>query len=807
MHRGDCLLVGQDAQLISAHAFYTFAREGVHGTGGERRVGRLPRNRTETGSWPANVFQRLPKRLISDERQRMGKQMEQTERNNHARTMKGIGAAAAAVAAVVALQSPAVAFADTGSGTASGKAPASQDADQLASPAPAAQAPAQPAGDATAASAHKEAAPASPAGQKGDAAAKDATSSAESDATAAAADLSSGTDGSYEDHGLYLVIVRYVDENGDQIAPSYQTELREGGSWHATSPSIGGYGLADASQKTLSGTAEGENHSPVYTVVYHSDLATYTVAVELQVGDGYRVARTEQRTARAGARVAAAPEDISGYHCVTGEADRTTTVTADGKAVIELRYDQDVPSYGVYFETGGSYVAPQTGHAGDALIAPAAPTKPGYSFAGWDLDGDGTADALPSTIPSYDLTAQAVWAPVQATYQVRYYLQRSGDEYGGEKHYGLSETRTLTGATESTTPAAERLDTSKGAAYQNYQYARETSAVIAGDGSTIVSVYYDLRSVTVRYYVSIDGTHVHDEDLIEKKTLLMHQRFWLPDEDTVMSYYKAHGGKASSFFGYLNNESGLLVSDDVSIIPADTVFTGTGELESTIVALFADGLVTSYIRNDYEGVTPGDYSEDFSVITRQWNSNYHINLGTGKPDANYVAVQWRCSKSRWDGKDESAIEWGPWQPLDESMRDSSGFYKIPGVNKGFDYVNQNVVEIRFARNSFTVTLLLRRQAGRERYAPLRRAVRRRRRRGCFGAGAPRWPRVRRLGLAAGVNHRRARHAHDALAECLALRDLEAPRRYGDLRRGRRHAHRNPDDRLGRQGVRACGTCA
>ena len=628
----------------------------------------------------------------------MGKQMEQTERNDHARTMKGIGAAAAAVAAVVALQAPPVAFADTGSGTASGKAATSQDADQVASPAPAAQAPAQPAGDAIAASAHKEEAPASPAGQKGDAAAKDSTSSAESDGAAAAAGLSSGTDGSYEDYGLYLVTVRYVDENGDQIAPSYQTELREGGSWHTTSPSIGGYTLADASQETLSGTAEGENHRLVYTVVYHTDLATYTVAVELQVGDGYRVARTEQRTARAGARVAAAPEDIAGYHCVTGEADRTTTVTADGKAVIELRYDQDVPSYGVYFETGGSYVAPQTGHAGDALIAPAAPTKPGYSFAGWDLDGDGTADALPSTIPSYDLTAQAVWAPAQATYQVRYYLQRSGDEYGGEKHYGLSETRTLTGATESTTPAAERLDTSK-----SDQYARETSAVIAGDGSTIVSVYYDLRPVTVRYYVSIDGTHAHGADPIETKTLLMHQRFWLPDEDTVMSYYKAHGGKASSFYGYWCNESGLIVADDVSIIPADTAITGTGELESTIVALFADGLVTQYIRTNYEGVTPGDYSEDFSVVTRHLHSKYHLYLDTDKPDDTYVAVQWRCSKSRWDGKDESAIEWGPWQPLDESMRDSGGFYRIPGVNKNFDYVNQNVVEIRYARHSFTVT--------------------------------------------------------------------------------------------------------
>ena len=59
MHRGDCLPAGQDAQLISAYAFCIFARESAHGAGGERLVGRLPRNCTETGGWPANVFQNV----------------------------------------------------------------------------------------------------------------------------------------------------------------------------------------------------------------------------------------------------------------------------------------------------------------------------------------------------------------------------------------------------------------------------------------------------------------------------------------------------------------------------------------------------------------------------------------------------------------------------------------------------------------------------------------------------------------------------------------------------------------------------
>lgn len=646
----------------------------------------------------------------------MGNQMGTTEDGTRERALKGIAATVAAVAAVAAVQAPAVAYAEDAVEAADGQPAAAQGADQGKAAASADEG-AQAAGDAaaTSASAASEAsaqksASVSDAAQKKPAA-KDGASDAENaaaktgDAASAsdAASLESGTDGRYEDHGLYLVTVRYVDENGAQIAPNYQTELRAGASWSAASPAIGGYDLADASQARLSGTAEGSDHSPIYTVVYHANLATYTVAVELQVGDGYRVARTETRTAPAGTRVTAAPEDIAGYHCVTGEADRATTVTADGKAVIELRYDQDVPSYGVYFETGGSYVAPQTGHAGDTLVAPAAPAKQGYAFAGWDTDGDGAADALPTAIPDHDVTARAVWAPAQATYQVRYYLQRSGDEYGGEKHYRLIETRTLTGATESTTPAAERLDTNKGAAYQYYQYARETQATIAGDGSTIVGVFYDLKPVTVSYYVSIDGVHVHDADLIEKKTLLMFQDFYLPGTDAALSFYKAHGGKASGFEGYLNNESGYwLAAGRVMVTPIDVAFTGSGSLESTVIALFADGLVMTYSRNVNEGLTPGDYSADPAFREDSTGGDYHWFVGEGETTP-WKPVQWRCSKSHWDGKDESTIDWGPWQTFDESSLDATGHYTVPGGGKSFDRVNQNVVEFRFARRSYTVT--------------------------------------------------------------------------------------------------------
>ena len=46
---------------------------------------------------------------------------------------------------------------------------------------------------------------------------------------------------------------------------------------------------------------------------------------------------------------------------------------------------------------------------GTAIIAPADPTKSGYTFNGWDADNDGTADNVAATMPTSDVTYKALW--------------------------------------------------------------------------------------------------------------------------------------------------------------------------------------------------------------------------------------------------------------------------------------------------------------------------------------------------------------------------------------------------------------
>ena len=65
--------------------------------------------------------------------------------------------------------------------------------------------------------------------------------------------------------------------------------------------------------------------------------------------------------------------------------------------------------YTITFDTaGGSEIAPITQDYGTAITAPAAPTREGYTFIGWDK-------AIPTTIPAENVTIKAKWKVNQYT--------------------------------------------------------------------------------------------------------------------------------------------------------------------------------------------------------------------------------------------------------------------------------------------------------------------------------------------------------------------------------------------------------
>ena len=68
----------------------------------------------------------------------------------------------------------------------------------------------------------------------------------------------------------------------------------------------------------------------------------------------------------------------------------------------------EINQYTITFDTaGGSVVTPITQNYGTAITAPAAPTKTGYTFVGWNPE-------IPATMPAEDLTVTAQWRDIAA---------------------------------------------------------------------------------------------------------------------------------------------------------------------------------------------------------------------------------------------------------------------------------------------------------------------------------------------------------------------------------------------------------
>lgn len=106
---------------------------------------------------------------------------------------------------------------------------------------------------------------------------------------------------------------------------------------------------------------------------------------------------------QAGETAITAPADPTreGYTFIGWDKAIPATMPAED---MTLTAQWSINQYTITFDTdGGSAIAPITQDYGTAIAAPAAPTKTGYTFAGWDK-------TIPATMPARDMTITAQWA-------------------------------------------------------------------------------------------------------------------------------------------------------------------------------------------------------------------------------------------------------------------------------------------------------------------------------------------------------------------------------------------------------------
>ena len=188
----------------------------------------------------------------------------------------------------------------------------------------------------------------------------------------------------------------------------------------------------------------------------------------------------------------ATDEGIAGwYYDADKKVPAGSAVTLEDANII--LYPDVQQGHWLTFDTaGGSYLDPVFVAPGAVTQTPDTPTRLGFDFLGW-YNGEQPFSFGQELTASVELTAK--WQGHQVDYKVLYWLENADDD-----GYSLDKMDTLHGIAGEMTEAGSNYNPGEG-----FHLSADHSLVqqtIAGDGSTLVNVYYDRDVYTIYFYQS-----------------------------------------------------------------------------------------------------------------------------------------------------------------------------------------------------------------------------------------------------------------------------------------------------------------
>ncbi|WP_301538548.1 InlB B-repeat-containing protein [Bifidobacterium panos] len=190
------------------------------------------------------------------------------------------------------------------------------------------------------------------------------------------------------------------------------------------------------------------------------------------------------------------------YTGFTAKEFSQENIAGDGTTVVKIYYERD--KHDVTFDAKGHGTTPDKQEAvkyGAKVANPGDLSQAGYAFGGWYTDAsfaDGTKwDFDASTMPANDLTLFAKWtANTDTAYTVEHYLQNvDNDEYTLQS----GDTETKQGTTDTKTAAEAK-------SYTGFTPVDFAQGNIAGDGTTVVKIYYERDKHDVTFDAKGHGT-------------------------------------------------------------------------------------------------------------------------------------------------------------------------------------------------------------------------------------------------------------------------------------------------------------
>lgn len=283
--------------------------------------------------------------------------------------------------------------------------------------------------------------------------------------------------------GQHTVIINYVFENGKQAAPSWTATLAEGSNLEqtVTSPTVVGY---EPDQATVDVTVNNITENKTYTVIYHPANVGFTVNHYLQnvADNNYTLYVSERHDGFTESEVGdGLAETYPGFAALL--YNTKAKVAADGSTVVEIYYDRNY--YMMSFNLDGGYgVEPIYARYG-ASVKVENPTKPGYTFNGWE-------PTVPTTVPAENTTYKAKWkVDDSVNYRVQYWQENANDD--GFSYESSVQKKAAPGTV--ITAANDKN-------YTGFHYDHTDGATVAADGSSVVNVYYKRNTYTLTFKVN-----------------------------------------------------------------------------------------------------------------------------------------------------------------------------------------------------------------------------------------------------------------------------------------------------------------
>lgn len=411
-----------------------------------------------------------------------------------------------------------------------------------------------------------------------------------------------------EEKDTYSVVIKYVFADGSQAAPSWTATLARGSAYHntVTSPTVVGY-TPDRATVELDYTAINEDVTE--TVIYKPAEVSFTVKHYQQNtdNDNYTLAYTETRTGYTESVVGAGlAKTYEGFTALL--YDTTTKIAADGSTEVEIYYDRNY--YLLSLDLDGGWGADPIYARYGAVIGLSSPTKPGYTFAGWD-------PKAPANMPAENQTLKAQWTASDVQYRVQYWQENANDT-----GYSYVEFQTET-AKAGAVVSGDTYKDSKSYTGFTYHHA-DTNVTVAGDGSTVVNVYFNRNLYTVTFKeLTCNNTnfwHNHNESCYGKVAKTITAKYgafigdqwpgngWYvgPDTSTFQSYLAIMPLGGKTFYDQLSGSGTATATYYVEVLPGESgtkVSEKTYKVHHTDTAKGSGLIVTDEERYDLEGFT------------------------------------------------------------------------------------------------------------------------------------------------------------------------------------------------------------